>query len=148
MKKRLWRATPLFPNQQNGQSMVELAVALTVMLWLLAGLIDFGVGFYSWVVISDSAQEGATYGSISPNDVPGIQARVRESSTSPIDLSSTTVTVTTHYGTCAGDPIKVDVVYDYEITMPFVGMFIGDSIPLHASSTATIIATTTSCSGP
>ena len=48
-------------QRQRGQSLVELAISLMIILWLLAGAIDFGIGFFSYVAIRDAAQEGALY---------------------------------------------------------------------------------------
>jgi hypothetical protein len=74
-----------------------------VMLLLLAGAVDFGMAFFSYVAIRDAAQEGALFGSFSPYvdggvlngqydygelvNEPGIRERVRESSRSPVDLA-------------------------------------------------------------
>jgi Flp pilus assembly protein TadG len=89
----------------SGQSLVELALSLMIMLLLVAGAVDFGMAFFSYVALRDAAQEGALFGSFDPyvdsnldgkynsgepvNDVE-IRARVRESSRSPVDLADTT----------------------------------------------------------
>jgi hypothetical protein len=55
-------------NKEKGQSLLELAVSLVVLLILLAGVVDFGrIAFY-YIALRDAAQEGASYGSIFPND--------------------------------------------------------------------------------
>ena len=122
--------------------MVELAVFLMVILWLLAGAIDFGVGFLSYVAIRDAAQEGATYGSLHPAETSDIIARVRASSTSPVKLtdSSVHVTVTTIPGQqCAGNPLTVTVVYDYALMMPLLSLITGNPIHITAHSTSVIL---------
>jgi len=130
-------------KKQRGQSMVELAVSLMVILWLLAGAIDFGIGFLSYVAIRDAAQEGATYGSLHPTDTAAIVQRVRDSSSAPVNLadaSSVTVTVATAPGeACAGHPLTVTVVYDYPLMMPLIGLITGNPIHLTAKSTSTIL---------
>src|SRR3989337_2167244 len=51
----------------GGQSMVEFAISLMVILLLLAGAINFGLALFTYVQMRDAAQEAALYGSISSN---------------------------------------------------------------------------------
>jgi Flp pilus assembly protein TadG len=143
---------------QTGQSMVEFALALTLMMTLLAGAVDLGSAFFSYIAIRDAAQEGALYGSIAavidtnhngkydtgePLNTAAIVNRVRQSSTQPVDLtdvSKVTVSVLATNPPCAGGGIKVTVSYDYQLTMPLVGAIIGSqTIPVSASVTDTIL---------
>ncbi len=64
MKLKLRALVPA--RKQRGQSLVELAISLTVMLLLLAGAVTFGMALFSYVAIRDAAQEGALYGSFNP----------------------------------------------------------------------------------
>lgn len=100
-------------KKQKGQSLVEFALMLTIMLTLLAGAVDLGTAFFAYISLRDAAQEGALYGSIdaiidtNKNGIydadppPGeslnsaaIETRVRQSSTQPVDLTDiTNVTV-------------------------------------------------------
>jgi Tfp pilus assembly protein PilW len=103
------RAPQVRPRGRSGQSLVELAISLTVMLLLLVGAVSFGMAFFSYVAMRDAAQEGALYGSFNPYEdsngngeydkeppdgpepvnLAGIRERVRDSSTSPVDFSDT-----------------------------------------------------------
>lgn len=128
---------------EHGQSLVELAISLSVILLLLAGAVDFSIAYFSFSAMQDAAQEGALYGSINPSDEAGIITRVRSASTTPVDLSNTSlvdVKVTLSGAACEGNEIKVNVIYDYPISMPFVGSIIGSQkITLNASVTDTIL---------
>lgn len=128
---------------ERGQSLVELAMSLTIILLLLAGAVDFSIAYFSFSAMQDAAQEGALYGSINPTDTTGIVTRVRGASTNPVDLSDTTlvnVTATVIGTACEGNAITVNVTYAYPISMPFIGAIIGSqSIPLNASVTDTIL---------
>lgn len=130
-------------RSEHGQSLVELAMSLTVILLLLAGAVDFSIAYFSFSAMQDAAQEGALYGSINPTDESGIITRVRGASTNPVDLSDTTlvnVAVTVTGTACEGNAITVNVTYAYPISMPFIGAIIGSqSIPLNASVTDTIL---------
>jgi len=74
-------------RKQRGQSMVELALSFTMLMFLLSATVDVGRAFYAYIAIRDAAQEGAAYGSLNPTDVPGIAEHVRFSSTDPFDLT-------------------------------------------------------------
>ena len=90
-------------KNERGQSMVELAISLIVILTLLAGAVDFGIALYSYVALRDAVQEGALYGSFEPTlddgdgvyegeslNTVAIEQRVRSASSNPVDLSDTT----------------------------------------------------------
>jgi hypothetical protein len=129
-----------FPRKQPAQSLIELAITLTALIWLISGLVDLGMAFFSWVTLFDAAQEGAIYGSVHPDDTAGISTRVRETSTNPVDLSDTdavAVITQTSDPACLGGWIQVTVNYDHVMFMPF---FSGRIIPLHATVTDTILS--------
>lgn len=128
---------------ERGQSLVELALSLTVILLLLAGAVDFSMAYFSFSAMQDAAQEGALYGSVNPTDTAGIITRVRSASSNPVDLADTAlvdVVVTLPGDACEGNEVKVSVIYDYPISMPFIGTIIGSQkITLNASVTDTIL---------
>lgn len=135
---------------EKGQSMVELALTITVLMVLLAGTIDLGHAFFVWLAMRDAAQEGAAYGSINPNDITGIIARVQDNYKQVIVDPAAEVDVLPSFsgGKCLNpntDPTRntITVVVNYKnfpITMPFIGIFIGDSIWIHATINDTIIS--------
>lgn len=145
-------------KSERGQSLVELAISLVVLLFLLSGIVEFGLAFFQFVQLRDAAQEGALYGSTKPDDVAGIMDRIEGSSNTPIDLpteiANGTVTVqirindvhapgTSDYDNraCEGNAIKVRVSYTHNVFMPFMCPVIGIcTIPLNAEVTDTILA--------
>lgn len=83
---------------ERGQSLVEFAISLVIILFLLAGAVEFGIALFQYIQLRDAAQEGALYGSICPKDEAKIIERVRNASYSPLDLTLP-----------SGDPNYVDV---------------------------------------
>jgi hypothetical protein len=126
---------------EKGQSMVELAVSLVILLILISGVVDFGrIAFY-YIAMRDSAQEGASYGSIFPNACDEIIDRVTAGA---VDSSRVQVTVEINGIACSedcsinvnnGDIVKVTVKDpEFPITMPLLGAIIGSqSISLETS---------------
>ena len=131
--------------KERGQSLVEFAISLTVIMMLLAGAVEFGIALFQFVQLRDAAQEGALYGSIHPGDDTNIEARIRSAAQSPIDLQNDPdVTIVISYPdgapNCEGKGIQVNVSYPHRIGMPFIGPIIGsNTIALNASVTDTIL---------
>lgn len=145
-------------NKQRGQSLMEFALILTFLLLLIAGVVDLGRAFFTFVSLREAAQEGASYGSFCPYDKAGIEARVyatAEFSTSDINVTCQYVSTTgqTNLGNCVqtgpasgigpGSGIKVGAVLpNFNITTPLVGTFIGQSFQIRAEVVDTILTTT------
>ncbi len=132
-------------QSEKGQSLVEVAITLTVIITLLAGAFDLGTAFFHFVALRDAAQEGAVYGAINPTDLSGIESRVRQSSSEPINFISDPEfqepLISVAGSPCAGGAITVTLTYNYQISMPFLGSILGSqTIPLTASVTNTILS--------
>lgn len=144
-------------RKQNGQSLVELAITLPVILLLLLGTIDFGIALFTYVTLRDAAQEGALYASFDPKNSTAIENRARgitphdpdSISASPVDLTNkelVSVTIEADGSKCQGrhgtqpNSIAVSVSYDYPMLMPFATQVIGsDTIHLTAKATNIIL---------
>lgn len=129
---------------EKGQSFVELALAFILIMIMLAGVLDLGRAFFTYITLRDAAQEGALYGSLDPTASALIEDRVRSTSSNPVDLTNTTdvqVDITLLGQPCMGQGIKVDVTYaTFPLAMPFLGTILGtQTIPLHATATDTIL---------
>ena len=141
---------PFAHKKQRGQSLMEMALFLMIILWLLAGAVDFGMAYFSLVQMRDAAQEGVIYGSIHPADTTVIRERVwRSSSTFPIDLEAD-ANVIVCPPTCTGsvpsitpgNPISVTVTYNYNFVVPLLSTMLGETfIPLHATATGVMLKT-------
>lgn len=136
-------------QSERGQSIVELALTITFLLILLAGVIDLGRMMFVFVELRDAAEEGTVYGALNPTDNTGtvntteIVDHVRDYADTPVDLSDTgTVAVSVNMigGTCPGDTVEVTVTYTFTLTTPFLGTIIGSqTIPISSVASATII---------
>ena len=65
-------------SAESGQSIVELALVLVVLLILLAGAVDFGNVFRHYIIITNAAREGARYASHFPHFAEGIRLATRQ----------------------------------------------------------------------
>ena len=137
-------------SSEKGQSLVEFAVSMVILVILLAGIVDAGRALFTFMALREAAQEGALYGSTDPNNTSAIINRVHHSSNLLEDLdadpnANLAVLTTVTGSACTGHAIRVRVSYNnFPITMPFLGVVIGSqTVPISASVTDTIL--TPSC---
>ena len=67
-----------YMKRERGQSLSELALFMTILFILLAGVVDVGRAFFTYITLRDSAQEGTLYVSYNPTDCSGAETRARE----------------------------------------------------------------------
>ena len=116
------RAAKRLGRDERGQSLVEMTFVVGLLLLLVAGTVDLGRAFHTYIVLTNAAREGARWGSHYPWDGPGIVAAARgEAADSGVDLATSSVTVSGGGGT-GGDPIAVLVEHSYDT---FLGGFMG-----------------------
>ena len=63
-------------RRQHGQSLVEFALIVTVLLTMLLGMVDFALAYYSQVVVKNAVAEGGYYAIQHPRDTAGIEAAI------------------------------------------------------------------------
>jgi Flp pilus assembly protein TadG len=149
-------------TKQRGQSLVEFALSLTILLFLVVGIVDVSRALFTYLSMRDAAQEGALYASFNPTDTAGVVERTCQASSMLDDLDCGTA-ATCSGGVCdvdialnlSGDAcmetgggiqnhVEVVVSYDhFPLTMPLIGGLVGAdadyTIPIRASVTDTII---------
>ena len=104
-----------FRQQEKGQSLVEFAMVLPIMLVLMFALVDFGRAFHTWLVVTNAAREGARAGAVQ-HDAGQIQSRIHDSMGS-LDSSRLTITLNNVQGP-RGEAVEVDLSYDFEFVTP------------------------------
>lgn len=126
----------------KGQSLVEFAVSLVIIMIFLSGAVELGIGLFQFIQLRDAAQEGALFGSIC-QDYTKIEARARYASNAPLDLSDESVMVDIEQTDDNG--IRVSMFYDHTVFMPFASAFAGKTIRIHASVVDTILMERKTC---
>lgn len=126
-------------NREQGSNLVEMALVLFVLVFLLIGIADFGRAFNNYIIITNASREGARFASHFPqteaeDDVKA--AVIQEAANNGIDLTDTTVAeilitpIEADRG--SGKPITVTVNFIFKT---FIAAMVGfDEIPLHAET--------------
>ena len=92
-------------KRQRGQALVEFAMVLPVLILLLVGMMQFGLLFHEFLLVTHAAREGARVATLGGSDAE-IVAAVNAAATSPSDTdimpasrvrgAQVTITVTKH----------------------------------------------------
>jgi len=136
-----------FARREDGNSLIETALVLPVLLLLLVGAVDIGRGFRAAMIVNAAARTGAAYGIHYPTDVAGM-ALAAKTDTSKL----VTVTPVATYGcecsdgtsataSCSSEPtcsssmnsvyyVELDTSATYTPILPWPG--IPTTIPLTA----------------
>ena len=126
----------------RGQSLVEVALVLPVLVMLMLGLLDFGRAYYAVVALRDAADEGAAYAAINPTDVLGIRRRASEASPQLVPIAPNDVHVVYPPVLYAGAPITVTTSYTMELYTPFANMLVdGSQLQLRGQASHPILST-------
>ncbi len=137
----------------RGQSLVEFALTLPVMLILVLGAVDFGRLFYAWVTIHNAARVAANYAAINPNGSFGANSEydqlVRNEGLSglttvcPLSGGATAAPQPTFQDTSMdanatptdlGDTATVSISCDFRIITPVIGNIVGGNVIVEATS--------------
>ncbi|MBN2561105.1 MAG: pilus assembly protein [Phycisphaerae bacterium] len=126
----------------RGQSIVEAALALPVLIMLMLGMLDFGRAYYAIVSLKDAADEGASYASYDPADVTGIRLRASEASRQLAPIEPNDVAVIYPPTLYAGAPITVTTKLTLRLYTPFANTFVpSGELELHGTATHALVST-------
>ena len=132
-RRRLLRWLPRPVRSERAQALAEFAMILPVFFLLLFSLVDFGRAFYTWLVLTNSAREGARVGAVQ-GDATAITTRVNDTS-STLNATDLTIALTNVQGP-RGSTVTVDLNYNFSYVTPIgaiVAMF-GQSLSTPAIS--------------
>ncbi len=150
---RIWGAfTPQRLSDQRGQSLIEFALTMVVLLLLLMGAFDLGRIYFSLVALNNAAGEGALYAAINPKciqpsdgptcgDPDNALYRARnESPTGLVDPNRMTIQAQLPPTFEEGNPIVITIHYQYDIVTPVISPFApGGQLRLTAVAVQNII---------
>lgn len=117
-------------RNNKGQSIVELALLLPILLMLLFGTIEFGRVYGAYMIINHASREAVRVGSVG-GTTSEIQTAVANT-TSALDQSKISIQVTKSGLGARGDTVAVLIGYDISIVGPLIGVVVPN--PLHLES--------------
>lgn len=116
-----------FLKNEKGQSMVEFALVLPILVWLVFGLIDFGWLFFNRLAIENGAREGARYAAVNAADCTDLEVLKGEIRGQVASLVSTSYDVEVTPST-DGRYITVTVTSNVPVLTPVIGAFYSGNV--------------------
>jgi Flp pilus assembly protein TadG len=100
-----------------GQSLVEFALAATLLISLLLGIVDFGRAYYTQVRIKNAVAQGGYYAIQNPNNDSGIRDQIRQelSSLNPA-VQNSDITIARD---CASGAEQTTIAVEYQHSLLF-----------------------------
>lgn len=118
---------------KKGQSLVEMALILPIIILLLMGMVEFTRIFGSYLLITHASREGARMASIGKSDtviVDSVKDKVNV-----LNVSDLQITLTPDESTRrSGDDVKVSVKYKVIIYAPVISSIIPNPLEMEANT--------------
>ncbi|MGE5630099.1 MAG: TadE/TadG family type IV pilus assembly protein [Caulobacteraceae bacterium] len=118
---------------KKGQSLVEMALILPIIVLLLMGMVEFTRIFGSYLLITHASREGARMASIGKSDtviVDSVKDKVNV-----LNVSDLQITLTPDESTRrSGDDVKVSVKYKVIIYAPVISSIIPNPLEMEANT--------------
>jgi Flp pilus assembly protein TadG len=113
-------------RDEKGQTMVEFALALPVLLLIMFAVIQFGIVYNDYVTLTDATRAGARKAAVSrhESDPEGAAIAAVENSASGLDLADLDVAVSGSFE--HGEDVTVEATYPYEIDLLGIVVASGD----------------------
>ncbi|SDF01925.1 TadE/TadG family type IV pilus assembly protein [Sporolituus thermophilus] len=109
-------------KNHRGQTLVELALVLPVVVLLLAGMMEFGRVFHEYLVVTAAAREGARIAAVGGSDA-AVAAAVRNAAQS-VDRGQLAIAIEpSEAGRIHGEPITVVVSNPVQLVTPLISAF-------------------------
>jgi Flp pilus assembly protein TadG len=139
-----------------GQSLAELALITPVLLMLVFGIIDFGMGLRAYMTVTAATREGARYASVgnpAGTFTSGGSGQCNGTTTTTavgkvcatmngLNLANVqNVSVTYPSGNFSGNPVRVQTTYRYRYITPIKGIInvlSGGSVPSYYQFTSSV----------
>ncbi|WHH60540.1 TadE family protein [Petroclostridium sp. X23] len=120
-------------RDQRGQSIVEAAMVLPILLLILFSVFEFGRIFNAYMIITNAAREGARCAVVGTSDIDVIN--VININTSTLDASKRQISVSpTSSSRTRGVQVAVQIDYKVEIITPLISSMIPNPFPLRAKT--------------
>ena len=115
----MWRG---LGRDEKGQSLVEFALVVPILLLLVLGIMEFGRAYSANLTLQNATREGARLAVTGATDAQ-ITQRVKDSAPT-LDVSRLNVSVTPA-SRRQGDNVMVTVTYDFNYLTPLIQNLVG-----------------------
>jgi len=119
-----------FRRKEDGAELIEMAIVTPLLLLLILGIVDFGVMFQRYVVLTNAAAEGARVSSLPGYGDGDVRTRVAEYATNggitgvvTVDPIAVNLPGAGGVGSWPGRQVTVTYVYTFNYIGPIAAFF-------------------------
>lgn len=109
-------------KSEKGQSLVEFALVIPLLVMILFGIVDFGRIFHTYLTLDHAGREAARAASIGKDDTTIKSVAVNDASS--INLTTDQVSISPSTRT-SGSDVKITITYPVDFLTPVIGQIIG-----------------------
>ncbi len=108
-------------RDEGGQTFVEFAIVLPILVLLVFGITQFGLAFRNYLAITDAARVGARAAAVKRTSTPCTFARnAIQDTVSAGQWTTISSRITCVAGANTGDQVSITITYPYSIGLPGV----------------------------
>jgi Flp pilus assembly protein TadG len=135
-------------RSERGAELIEFAVVMPILIFIIAGIFEFGMMFRALEAVTNAAREGARVGVLPGYDVPDVQTRVDDylNASGLTGTHTTTVTnqtLATGAGTFTARSVNVSYPYQFVVLSGFAPLVGGSAFAPINLTAASIMRTET-----
>jgi len=112
-------------KSQKGQSLVETALVLPILIMLLFGIVDFGRVFHAYLTLDHAGREAARDAAIGKEDSE-IESKITSSTTSLGSGVGVTITPAGKANRTSGNDVTITLNYTIDLITPILGQTVRD----------------------
>lgn len=120
-------------KDKKGQSIVEAAMIIPIILIIFMGIFEFGRIFNTYLIITNASREGARRAAVGGADIDIINTIY--ATTSTLDPSAMQITITpSATNRLSGAQATIDIKYSLPLIFPVVSSIAPNPLPLEAKT--------------
>lgn len=104
-------------RRERGQTMVEFAIVVPILLLLLFAILQFGIVFNNWITLTDAARAGARQAAVGRSVADPTGAAVSRTRTSAANLDQAKLAVLVASSWAQGADVTVTASYPYSVSL-------------------------------
>ena len=128
---------------RRGQSLVELALLLPMLVMILLGALDLGRAYYSYAAVANATRTGAAY-AINATGLTSytvaeridiVKDLIQREAASQVAIARTDITVTPDTSMTSGTSAEIQVKYKFHLLNPLAQAYWGSDVEFTYSTT-------------
>nr|WP_309098578.1 pilus assembly protein [Fredinandcohnia onubensis] len=123
-------------KKQNGQGIVEMALSITFLLFLVFGIIDFGRIFSAYLTLNHASREAARVASVGGSNEDILRTAIGATDLMSSELVK--VNISPEMGRTRGEFVTIAISYPVTLTTPLLDRIVPNPFQLENETTMRI----------